>query len=119
MYALNSLDFGNLLLKNQQSKANCLVLLIMVFFMACNYLFWLYIFLILFFHSLASHFVLLTSDLVLQNYSYRNASIGSNFDALIAGYNPETNATIKLVITAANIAFHGKTKAKSVAVEKM
>ena len=37
-------------------------------------------------------------------YSYRNASIGSRRDAFIAGYNPETKATMKVVMTAANIA---------------
>ena len=49
-------------------------------------------------------------------YSYRNASIGSSFEAFIAGYNPETMATIKLVAKAAKMAPHGMTKAKSIAL---
>jgi hypothetical protein len=44
--------------------------------------------------------------------SYRNASIGSNTAALIAGYNQEAMATMKLV-KAAIIAPHGITNAQN------
>ena len=47
---------------------------------------------------------------IFRNYSYLKASIGSNLDAFIAGYTPETIATIKVVINAAIIASHGITK---------
>jgi hypothetical protein len=39
--------------------------------------------------------------------------MGSRTAALMAGYNPETRATIKLVVNAANIAPHGITNTKS------
>jgi hypothetical protein len=45
-------------------------------------------------------------------YSYRNASIGSSCEAFIAGYNPETKPTKKLVAKAAKMACHGVTNAK-------
>lgn len=41
------------------------------------------------------------------NYSYRNASTGSNLEAFMAGYSPETMVTINVVINAAIIAIHG------------
>lgn len=56
-----------------------------------------------------------TKAIYLLNYSYRNASIGSSFDALTAGYNPETMATAKLVTKAEIIAPQGITKTKSIA----
>jgi len=46
-------------------------------------------------------------------YSCRKASTGSSLAAFIDGYKPETNATKKLVTTAAIIAAHGMVKSKS------
>ena len=51
-----------------------------------------------------------------KNYSYRKASIGSSKAAFTAGYKPENIATRKLVIKAAEMAPHGITKTKFMAV---
>ena len=59
-----------------------------------------------------SYLVFRTSYFVLL-YSYLNASIGSSFEAFIAGYEPETTATKNVVIKAAIIAPKGITKENS------